>query len=190
MNACRALPLAALLSISLAAQGAEQASIGIQARISKAEAGLKDVTGSLPGLGASLVVEIDYVEGFRGRLDIGYDQWQTGELGSRPGSEGSVSAFHVGIEGVMMLNPDEYPSRGPYVLAGIGGYAWDVKEHDKVTGVATKRRATRAAGTLGIGYRMSKSLDLELKILAGPVVPKLNGAAIQAGVTYRFTPSF
>jgi hypothetical protein len=191
MTACRSLPLVLFLVCTLAAQDAEPASIGVQARISKAESGLKDVTGSaLPGLGASLVVEMDYTEGFRARVDIGYDQWQTGDLGSRPGAEGSVSAFHVGVEGVMMLNPDEAPSWGPYVLAGLGAYAWNVQERDKATGVTTKRRGTHAAGTLGIGFRLAKSLDLELKILAGSVAPNLKAAALQVGVTYRFMPSF
>lgn len=190
MKACHALPLAALLAFRLAAQGAEPASIGFQARISKAEAGLKDVTGSsLPGLGASLVAEVDYTEGFRARLDIGYDLWQKGDLGSRPGIEGSVSAFHVGVEGVMMLNPDETPSYGPYVLAGIGGYAWNAEERDKATSVTTRRRGTHAAGTLGMGYRLTNSLDVELKILAGKIVSDLTATAIQLGVTYRFTPS-
>jgi hypothetical protein len=96
-----ALPLAACLTFSLAAQDAEPASIGVQARISKAAAGLKDVTGSsLPGLGASLVAEIDYTEGFRA----------------------------------------------------------------------------------------AKSLDVELKLLAGRITPQLTAAAVQLGVTYRFTP--
>jgi hypothetical protein len=155
-----------------------------------AEAGLKDVTGSsIPGLGASLVAELDYGEGYRARLDIGYDQWLKGDLGSRPGTEGSVSTFHMGVEGVMMLNPDETPARGPYLLAGIGGYAWDVQEQDSATHATTKRRGTHVAGTLGMGYRLTKSLDVELKVLAGQVVPTVAAAAIQVGVTYRFTPS-
>jgi hypothetical protein len=187
MNACRTLPLAALLSISLAAQDAEPATIGVQARFSKAEAGLKDVAGSSqPGLGVSLVAEIDYTEGFRARLDIGYDLWQKGGLGSDPGDENSVAAFHIGVEGVMMLNPDEL--RGPYVLAGLGGYAWNVQEQDTSTGLMTKSRASRLAGTLGLGFRMAKHLDLELKILAGKIETQRTAAALQFGVTYRFNP--
>jgi hypothetical protein len=186
MNARHALPLLALLSLHAAAQ--EGASIGVQARVSKAEAGLKDVTGSsLPGLGLSLVAELGYPDGYRARLDLGYDQWQTGDLGNRPGVEGSVSAFHVGIEGLMMLNGDE--PVGPYVLAGIGGYGWDVKDKDKTTGITTKRRGTHAAGTLGIGYRITSFLDAELKVLAGKITPDLSAAAVQFGITYRFKPS-
>ena len=189
MNSCRPLLLAAWLSLSLAAQGTEPASIGVQVRASAAEAGLKDATGSsLPGLGASLLAELEYGEGYRARLDLGYDQWLKGDLGSKPGSEGSVSAFHVGVEGVMMLNPDESPSRGPYLLAGAGGYVWDVQEEDSAPHTTTKRRGTHVAGTLGLGYRLAKSLDVELKVLAGQVVPTLSAAAIQIGVTYRFTP--
>lgn len=188
MKALRALPFAALATLGLTAQ--EPASIGVQARISKAESGLKDVTGSsLPGLGASLVAEIDSSEGYRARLDIGYDHWQKGDLSKSPGTEGSANAFHVSVEGLMMLNPDGSPALGPYVLAGIGAYSWSVKEHEESTGTTTKRRGTHAAGIVGIGYRLGKNLDAELKVLAGRMVEKRTATAIQLGLTYRFTPS-
>jgi len=189
MNASCALPLLAFFCLQAAAQGVDPASLGVQGRVSKAEAGLKDVTGSsLPGLGVSLVAELAYPDGYRARLDLGYDQWQTGDLGNRPGYEGSVSAFHISIEGLMMLNGDE--PLGPYVLAGIGGYGWDVKDRDTASGATTKRRGTHAAGTLGIGYRLTNHLDAEVKVLAGRIVPDLTAAAVQFGVTYRFTPAY
>lgn len=188
MKVSRALPFAALATLGLMAQ--EPASIGVQARVSKAESGLKDVTGSsLPGLGASLVAEIDSSEGYRARLDIGYDYWQKGDLSKSPGTEGSATAFHVSVEGLMMLNPEGSPALGPYVLAGIGAYSWSVKEHDKDTDATVKLRGTHAAGTVGLGYRLAKSLDAELKVLAGRMVAKRTATAIQLGVTYRFTPS-
>jgi len=188
MTIRRALPLLAFCCLQATAQGTDPASIGVQARVSKAEAGLKDVTGSsLPGLGLSLVAELGYPDGYRGRLDLGFDQWQTGDLGDRPGVEGSVSAFHISVEGLLMLNGDE--PRGPYVLAGIGGYGWDVKDRDTLTGVTTKRRGTHAAGILGIGYRVMDHLDAEVKVLAGRIVPGLTAAAVQFGLTYRFRPA-
>jgi hypothetical protein len=189
MNARRLLPLATMLSLSLAAQVPEDASLGIQARISKPESDLKDMSSSkVPGLGVSLVAETGFPEGYRARLDIGYDLWQKGDWSGRPGIEGHVSAYHVSIEGIMMLRPEESPAWGPYVLAGIGGYAWSVGEDDASAGTSTSTRSTHAAFTLGMGWRLAKTLDAEVKLLTGRISAGRNAAAIQAGVTYRFNP--
>jgi hypothetical protein len=188
MDARRALPLAVLLSMGLMAQDVEPATAGIQARISLPEAGLKDVSAPIPGLGLSLVTEMDLGEGYRARLDMGADQWQKGDWESRPGIEGKVADFHLSLEGVLMLRPDETPSWGPYVLAGLGGYAWTVNEKNKSTGASESQRVLHVAGIVGMGFRCNRMLDVELKALAGRISPDLFAAAIQLGVLYRFNP--
>lgn len=187
MRAFRYLLPACLLCTGLAAQSIQDATLAVQGRLSKAESDLKDATdSSLPGIGASLLAEMAFHEGYRARLDIGYDLWQKGDLKHRPGAEGSASAFHVGVEGLLLLDPDAPQGLGPYLLAGIGAYSWSVKEEDG--GTTVKRRGTHAAATVGIGYRMSERFDAEVKVLAGRVVKDMNAAAIQLGVTYRFLP--
>ena len=189
MDAHRTLPFVALLSLSLAAQDTEPATFGVQARLSMPEAGLKEAVGSTPpGMGMSLVTEMDFGEGYRARLDMGADQWQKGDWEGRPGIQGKVAAYHLGLEGIMMLRPDETPSWGPYVLAGIGCYAWTVNESDKNSGTSVSQRVMHVAGTVGMGYRFTPALDVELKALAGRVSPELFAAAIHLGVTYRFNP--
>lgn len=192
MNARTLLPIAALLSANLAAQDFEFASMGVQARLSKAEADLKDITGSsdfkLPGFGVSLLAEVDLFEGYRARMDIGVDQWRKGDWEGQAGIEGTVSAYHVGVEGLLMLKPDESPARGPYLLAGLGGYAWTVKRDDSATGSSTTRRVTHVAGSVGMGFRLNSTFDVELKILAGRIDPELFASAIQASMVYRFNP--
>lgn len=181
---------AAPLASPLAAQEAEPATLGVQFRGSIPMAGLRDVVGGsdlgLPGLGASLVAEMDLEEGFRARLEVGGDRWSGNEWSGRPGIEGKVSAFHVSIEGVLMLRPEESPSWGPYVVAGLGGYAWSVQGRDKGTGVSTTERVAHVAGTLGFGFRLSRNLDFELRGLGGRIDPTLFAAAIQLSATYRF----
>jgi len=190
MNIGRSALLLAFLSCLARAQDPEASSLGLQVRASLPEAGLAEVVGSSgikpPGLGASLVVEVDLTEGYRVRGVMGGDRWDTGDWSARPGIEGNVSDFHLGLEGVMMLRPDESPSWGPYIVGGIAGYAWSVGSHDKVSGVSTTRRILHVAGTFGIGFRLAKSLDIELRGLGGRIDPDLFAAAVQLGVTYRY----
>lgn len=178
------------LAMPLAAQEAEAPTLGLQVRGSIPQAGLAEVVGnsdlSLPGLGASLVVEVDLEEGYRARVVMGGDRWGTGDWSDRPGIEGKVSAFHLGLEGVWMLRSDESPSWGPYLVGGLAGYAWSVGSRNTATGASSTRRVLHVAGTFGIGFRLARSLDVELRGLGGRIDPDIFGAAIQLGVTYRF----
>jgi hypothetical protein len=182
--------LVCALAMPLAAQEIEPPTLGLQIRGSIPQAGLAEVVGdsglSLPGLGASLVVEVDLEEGYRARVVMGGDRWDSGDWSGRPGIEGKVSDFHLGVEGVWMLRSDESPSWGPYLVAGLAGYVWSVGSRETATGVTSTRRILHAAGTFGIGFRLARSLDVELRALGGRIDPDLFGAAIQLGVTYRF----
>lgn len=190
MNIGRSALLLVLLSGLAWAQDPEASSLGLQLMASFPEAGLAEVVGSsgikLPGLGANLIAEMDLSEGFRVRGLMGGDRWDTGDWSGRPGIEGNVSDFHIGLEGVMMLRPDESPSWGPYIVAGISGYAWSVGSRDTSSGASDTERVFHVAGTFGFGFRLAKCLDVELRGLGGRIDPTLFAAAIQVGVTYRY----
>lgn len=184
------LGIFACLAIPLMSQESEPSTLGLQVRVSIPEAGLRDMVGGsdvkLPGLGASLVAEMDLTEGYRARIAMGGDRWDSGDWSGRPGVEGKVSDFHLAVEGVMMLRPDESPSWGPYVVAGLGGYVWSVGSRDKTAGTSTTRRILHVAGTLGFGFRLTRNLDMELRGLGGGIDPGLFAAAVQVSMTFRY----
>jgi len=177
-----------LLAVSLRAQQYEPTTLGLQVRGSLPMGQLKEaVAGGIPGLGASLVMEDDFLDGYRGRVVLGADQWFKGNLDSVPGSKGGVFAAHLGIEGVRLLRPyEDYPLLGPFVVAGIAMYAWSVTREDTLLDTSTTRRVTHAAGTFGFGWRLTSHLDVELKVLAGRVDPDFTASALLAGATWRY----
>jgi Outer membrane protein beta-barrel domain len=183
------IALLALSALPIGAQEAEAATLGLQVRGSIPLGGLEEVVGgsgkSMPGIGASLMAEIDLTEGFRMRVEMGGDTWPTGDWSGRPGVEGKAATLHISIEGMMMLN-DNTPSGGPYVVAGLGGYAWAVASKDTIADTSTTTRILHVAGTAGFGYRLNRHLDVELRGLAGRISPSLFAAALQASATYRF----
>ncbi len=177
-----------LLGGTLRAQQYEPATLGLQVRGSLPFSGLKDaVGGGLPGLGAGLVMEDDFLEGYRGRVEMGADQWFKGKLDNLPGMKGGVSSFHLGIEGVRLLRPyGDSPLLGPYVVAGLGMYAWSVTREDTVLNTSATRRVTHAGATFGFGWRLTGHLDVEIKALAGVVDPDFTAAALLGAATFRY----
>lgn len=177
----------ALLTLPLCAQEAEPATLGCQVRGSIPLGGLQEVIGGkpLPGVGASLLAEIDLTEGYRMRVEMGGDVWPRGDWSGKPGVEGRAGTLHLSLEGVMMLN-DNTPSSGPYLVAGLGAYAWAISSKDTINDTNTTARILHVAGTAGFGYRFTRHLDLELRGLAGRIDPTLFAAAIQGSATYRF----
>ena len=177
-----------LLGLSLRAQQYEPATLGFQVRGSLPFGGLKDaVGGGLPGVGVGLVMEDDFLEGYRGRVVMGADQWFKGKLENLPGMKGGVSSFHLGVEGVRLLRPyEDYPLLGPYVVAGVGMYAWSVTREDTVLNTSATRRVTHAGATFGFGWRLTAHLDVEVKALGGVVDPDFTAAALLAAATFRF----
>jgi hypothetical protein len=175
-----------MLAAALRAQEFEPASLGVQLRASAPMSQLKDSVGSgVPGLGLDLVMEQDFGEGWRGRALLGADKWFKGDLNSLPGTKGGAFAAHLGVEAVYLLRPyGDYPLLGPFVLAGLGGYAWDVTRED--ASGRTDRRVAHVAGTVGAGWRLTGHLDVEIKALVGEVDPDFTAAAVMAGVTVRY----
>jgi len=174
---------------ALRAQEYEPATLGIQVRGSVPLGDLKDAVGGFkkPGVGISVVMEEDFLEGYRGRIALGADDWFKGSLDTVSGSRGGVSAYHLTVEGVRLLRPyGDFPIRGPYVLAGLGFYQWTVSTENPAQNTSSTRRMGHAAVSFGFGWRASAHLDAELKVLAGRLDPGLTAAAVLAGVTWRY----
>lgn len=180
-----------LLATALCAQEPEPATLGFQVRASFPEAGLSAAEGGgqAPGLGLSVVMEEDLVqwyEGWRARMAVGTDIWFWGSVTSVPGASGKVTASHVSGELVRMLRPGGDPvSLGPYVLVGLGLYEWAWTKNDPVLG-RVDERVGHGAGTLGFGWRLTKSMDAEAKVLMGKMDPTTTAVAFMAAVTWRF----
>jgi len=191
MTQLRSLLSLAFLGTALAAQQPEPATLGVQARASFPQSGLSDAVGggTAPGLGASLVAEMDlaqWFEGWRARLDLGMDVWFWGNLTQLPGKSGRVSAGHVSGELVRFLRPGGTPvTLGPYLTLGAGMYAWSGTRVDSTLGKVDMSSA-HPAGILGCGWRMNKSLDLEVKVLMGKIDPQTTALAAMAAATWRF----
>jgi len=175
-----------LLSLPLSAQVLEPSMIGIQARMSIPEGSFRDALGGLriPGFGASLFAELDLGENLHARMGLGADLWPQGR-GKIGREDRRIQAFHLD-GGVLYFPRDEGGKTitGPYVIAGLGGYAWSLGKD--VTGTGEARRVLHAAATLGFGWRMMRHLDAELKVLVGKVDPGVDALAIMGGLNYRF----
>ena len=167
-----------LLAAALGAQQTEPSTLGLQARL----------TFPNPGLGGSLVMEddfTDYITGVRGLLDLGADVWTWKGVARSAGGSGTVKALHLSAEFVRMLRPGGDPvTLGPYVSVGAGLYQWSF--YEDTTGGQVGRRAAHGGGTVGVGWRFTKSLDGEFKVLASNLDPGTSVVALMAMATWRF----
>lgn len=177
------------LGPALRAQEYEPATLGIQVRGSMPLGDLRDAVGGFkrPGVGLSIVMEDDFLEGYRGRVALGGDDWFKGSLDTVAGSRGGVSAYHITVEAARLLRPyGDFPILGPYVLAGLGFYQWSVVTENTALNTSSTRRVGHAAVSFGFGWRYTAHLDAELKVLAGRVDPGFTAGAFLAGVTWRY----
>ncbi len=180
------LLLSLLLAVPAVAQVMEPSQLGVQIRISIPEGNFRDALGGLrvPGYGASLLAEFDLGDSFHTRAALGLDRWPQGR-GNLVDENREINAFHLSVEGLYFLQDEgALRAKGPYVLGGLGGYAWSLGKD--ITGLATTRRAIHMAGTLGVGWRLNKHLDAEIKALMGAVDPGLSALVIMGCVNYRF----
>jgi len=167
-----------LLTAALGAQQTEPATLGAQVRL----------TFPSPGLGGSLVMEEDFTDnwvGIRGRLDLGADLWTWKGVARNGNGSGTAKAMHLSGEMVKMLRPGGDPvTLGPYVTLGAGLYQWSFNE-DTATG-QVGRRAGHGGGTVGVGWRFTRTLDGEFKVLASQLDPGTSVLALMAMATWRF----
>lgn len=177
-----ALPLTLPLAAANPAAWPGPDTLGIQARLSLPGGNIPDATASrAPGLGASLMAELHFDSVVCARLSMGSDSWrQKGSAGNR-----SVQAYSLGMEGLCFLNDDGGSSlRGAYVAGGLAVYTWALGSD--ALGTGTPVRTTKAALTVGLGYRFTAHVDAEVRIIAGKVTPDFTGAATMLGINYRF----
>lgn len=160
--------------------------MGVQARGSLPLAGLGDAVGGLniPGLGLSLFTETEWDEGYKHRIAMGADYWLKGDWNDRSDVESPITVFHLDVEGVKMLRPDGSMNSGPYLIGGLGAYAWSVKTTQN--GSSTTNRVIHLGGTLGFGYRIQQRVEIELRGMASRAHPRMFAAAVQLGLTFRF----
>ena len=179
----RCLPL--LIVSALVAQ--EPSTVGIQLRASAPSENLKDSVGGKLGFGATLGVESDFEDGWKGRLLLGYDAWGPGDAADQSGYRGKAGVSHLSAEAVRMLGPEGAKGfTGPFVFLGLGAYGWNVTMSDPAYGVAATRRVVHLGGSAGFGFRIGTQVDLELRISASRVDPQFMASWFSLGVTYRF----
>lgn len=161
--------------------------VGLQLRTSFPLTNLKDVSGSWPGLGGSVIGEFPLEDGYAIRVGLGFDHWLSGDWGGRPGVRGQVDLGHLDLEGIMLLRPDEAPfDLGPYLIAGLSANGWSVTETDNVLGIRTIRRTVHLGGSFGLGWRIRRTLSAELKAFYGRVDPTFAAGGLIFAVTYHF----
>ena len=172
---------ALLLTLPALAEWPEADALGVQVRLNLPGGALSEATGNrLPGVGVSLMAELHFESQFCGRLLMGADDWPQIGTGSR-----RVRSYQLGGEAVYFLqDPGEASFAGPYLVAGAAGTAWTIGADARKAKVPL--RVMHVAFTAGFGYRLTRHLDLEVKLLAGVVDPDFTANAIQFGATYRF----
>lgn len=177
------LPL--LLAAPLAAQVLEPSQLGVQVRVSAPQGSFRDALDSpkVPGLGASLLAELDFGDSLHLRGAFGLDRWSDGS--SLTSEDREIRAYHLSAEAVYFLRDEgSLKAKGPYVVGGLGAYAWTLGKD--VSGLGQSRSMVHMAGTLGLGWRLNNHLDAEIKALGGAVDPGLSALAFLVCVNYRF----
>lgn len=178
-------PLLLFSALALAAQ--EPTSVGFNVRASKPSDNLKDAVGGKAGWGVTLDAESELHEAWRARLALGYDSWGPGSAADLSGLRGKVTVGHVSLEGIRMLGPEGRGAwLGPYLLVGVGAYGWNVNSTDPADDLSVTRRLIHLGGSLGLGYRFSRSIDAEVRVLGGKVDPQFTAAAMSFGLTFRY----
>lgn len=178
---------ALILLAALAAGAQEPTTMGLTLRGSRPSDNLKDMVGGKAGFGISLDAESEIQDAWRARLVLGYDAWGPGSALDRSGVQGKVTVGHVSLEGVRMLGAEQRDGFfGPYFVFGLGAYGWNASSTDPVDGLAVTRRVIHLGGSLGLGYRFSKSFDAEIRVNGGKIDPQFTATAMSFGITYRY----
>lgn len=174
-----ALWLCPVLALALGAQDANPKYMGVQARLNYPIGDLKENFGNF-GMGLGVFVEHQLEDGYAVRLVGGMDIFGKGLSGGLT-EDTRARVFHFDVEGIKFLRPDEEANLlGPYLVAGVGAYGWEL------TRSGTSTRTVRWGGSAGFGYRLSPSVDAELRGHFSSPESGLNAASISAGLSYRF----
>lgn len=176
-----------LLLSALAVAAQEPTKIGMNLRLSRPGDNLKDMVGDKTGWGISLDAESDMYEAWKGRLVLGFDSWGPGDAAGQSGVRGKATLGQVSLEAVRMLGPEGPKGYlGPFVVIGLGAYGWNITGTSQTDDLAVTHRVIHVGGSLGLGYRFSKSIDAELRVSGGKVEPEFTATIVSFGVTYRY----
>jgi len=172
---------ALFLALPLSAQWPGQDLLGVQGRLSFPGGELAQAVGTLtPGLGLSVQTELHFEDKLCARLGMGLDSWFHPGKGNR-----SVAAYDVAGEVLYFLrNDDQDFLNGPYLVAGLSGITWALSAGASNTG--SPERSIHAGITGGFGYRLTRHLDCELKIMASQVNPGFTANATIVCLNYWF----
>ena len=173
---------ALLVGLACAAQAQEAPGLGLQLHVLTPLQNLRDANGGKLGGGLSLMVNIPLDEGWAFRVNLGHDRFPRGATAGTEGATTLVDVSHLVVEGVYQLR--EVP--GPYVFAGLGGYSWYVKESDPVLELSTNRRVAHIGASLGVGYRITAYLEVELRGMGGRVDPDFTAGWAGLAAAWRF----
>lgn len=174
-----ALWLCPVFALALGAQDADPKYMGVQARLNYPIGDLKEASGPV-GLGLSIFLEHQLEDGYAVRLVGGMDVMGKGLGGGLTGDD-RARVFHFDVEGIKFFRPDEDPNLlGPYLVAGVGAYGWELTRGGNST------RTVRWGGSVGFGYRMSTSVDAEIRGHYSSPESGFNAASISVGLGYRF----
>ena len=177
---------ALLLFSALAVAAQEPTTVGITLRANRPGDNLKDTVGNKVGWGASLDAESDLIDAWKARLVIGFDTWGPGSNLAEPTVRGKVTLGSVSLEGVRMLGQEGRAGfLGPYVVFGLGAFGWNVSTSDPANDLSLTRRVVHLGGSLGLGYRFSKSVDAEIRVSGGKVDSQFTASTLSFGLTFR-----
>jgi hypothetical protein len=164
--------------------------VGVQARGSLPGLDLASAVGSTtPGIGVSLQTELHFPPyrfdrdqcRFCARVEIGADTWQ--KVGASSGRD--VTAFNLGVDGLYFLRDDgrEFLN-GPYLIAGVQEMAWTVGA--EASGTGASERGVHGGYEAGLGCRLNRHLDAELKFLGSQADPALKVGAAMVCLDFWF----
>lgn len=170
------------MGLSCLASAQDAPGFAVQIHLLSPLQNLRDANGGKAGGGLGLAVNIPLEDGWGYRVLLGHDRFPKGNSATTPGATTQVDVSHLVLEGVFQLR--DVP--GPYVFAGLGGYSWDVKEHDSVLDLSTSRRVAHVGGSLGLGYRITAHFDLEVRGMGGSVDPGFRAGWVGIAAAWRF----
>lgn len=171
-----------LLALPCLAGAEEVPDLALQLRMLTPMTNLRDANGGKVGSGAGLVLNIPLEDGWSWRVDMGYDRFPKGLRTGSTTTQTQVDVSHLSLEGVFQLR--DVP--GPYVFMGVGGYSWNVKETDSLLKLSVSRRVAHAGGSVGFGYRVTPTFDVELRGMGGRIDPSFMAGWAGIAISWRF----
>ena len=169
------LPLAAVLSMPLAAQSNSHPSYGFSAQLNAPLGNLKDDTDKTLGVGASFLMQWDLPGGvaIRPRFDVNLFNVSTYEPSHSNYQESrNLSALGLGVDYLYYLNGTP---KGLDLTAGVGVTRWDLSytTADKIgnsysSSHDSNKNTTSLSLAAGLGWQFTRVIGLEARFMHSP----------------------